>query len=144
MNKKKFMQLVLAGTFAVSAFASANLYSIAYAASNKPLTIAEQGIFSAGGTVVHSDGTFDVANYYTSRAGSTLHTDHANVLYQRPVKETGLPMVFLHGYGPSRMSWSTIVSLPEEGIYGNDHMMFQDKNNAEIAQHIENWIKKHM
>ncbi len=45
------------------------------------LRIAEQGIFSAGGTVIQSDGTFDVANYYTSREGSTSHVDHANVLY---------------------------------------------------------------
>ena len=36
---------------------------------NVPLRIAEQGIFSAGGTVIRSDGTFDVGNYYTSREG---------------------------------------------------------------------------
>ena len=61
------------------------------------LVIAEQGIFSAGGTVIQSDGTFDVANYYTSREGSTSHVDHANVLYQIPEDATGLPMVFLQG-----------------------------------------------
>lgn len=74
---------------------------------NQPLVIAEQGIFSAGGIVTHSEGTFDVANYYTSRAGSTSHADHANVLYQIPQQETGLPMFFLHGYGQSRMCWMT-------------------------------------
>lgn len=74
---------------------------------NRPLVIAEQGIFSAGGIVTRSEGTFDVANYYTSRAGSTSHADHANVLYQLPAQETGLPMVFLHGYGQSRMCWMT-------------------------------------
>ena len=71
------------------------------------LRIADQGIFSAGGTVIESDGTFDVANYYTSREGSTSHVDHANVLYQIPEDATGLPMVFLHGYGQSRMGWMT-------------------------------------
>ena len=71
------------------------------------LVIAEQGIFSAGGTVIQSDGTFDVANYYTSREGSTSHVDHANVLYQIPEDNTELPMVFLHGYGQSRMGWMT-------------------------------------
>ena len=45
--------------------------------------IAEQVIFSAGGTVIESDGTFDVSNYYTSREGSTAHVDHANVLSTR-------------------------------------------------------------
>lgn len=71
------------------------------------LAIAEQGIFSAGGTVITSDGTFDVENYYTSREGSSSHVDHANVFYQIPEEETGLPMVFLHGYGQSRMGWMT-------------------------------------
>lgn len=71
------------------------------------LIIADQGIFSAGGTVMQSDGTFDVSNYYMSREGSTSHVDHANVLYQIPADETGAPMVFLHGYGQSRMSWMT-------------------------------------
>lgn len=71
------------------------------------LVIAEQGIFSAGGTVITSEGTFDPDNYYTSREGSTSHVDHANVYYQIPEDETGLPMVFLHGYGQSRVAWMT-------------------------------------
>ena len=75
--------------------------------SEGPLRIADQGIFSAGGTVISSDGTFDVSNYYTSREGSTSHVDHANVLYQIPENDTELPMVFLHGYGQSRMGWMT-------------------------------------
>lgn len=75
--------------------------------NDKVLAIADQGIFSAGGTVTTSDGTFDVDNYYTSREGSTSHVDHANVFYQIPEEENGLPMVFLHGYGQSRMGWMT-------------------------------------
>lgn len=71
------------------------------------LSIAEQGIFSAGGTVITSDGTFDVSNYYTSREGSTSHVDHANVFYQIPENDSELPLVFLHGYGQSRMGWQT-------------------------------------
>ena len=49
-------------------------------ASSDTLVIAEQGMFSAGGTVISSDGTFDVSNYYTSRKGSTSHVDHANAV----------------------------------------------------------------
>ena len=64
-------------------------------------------MFSAGGTVLTSDGTFDVSNYYMSREGSTSHVDHANVFYQIPAEANGLPMVFLHGYGQSRMGWMT-------------------------------------
>lgn len=71
------------------------------------LSIAQQGMFSAGGTVITSDGTFDVSNYYMSREGSTSHVDHANVFYQIPENDTELPMVFLHGYGQSRMGWMT-------------------------------------
>ena len=37
-----------------------------------------------------------------------------------------------------------IVSLPDEGIYGNDHMMFQDMNHDVIANHIENWIQSNI
>lgn len=77
------------------------------AAASNGLVIREQGMFSAGGTVITSDGTFDVSNYYTSREGSTSHVDHANVFYQIPEEDTGLPMVFLHGYGQSRMGWMT-------------------------------------
>ncbi len=34
----------------------------------------------------------------------------------------------------------TIYNLPDEGIYGNDHMIFQDLNNHLLADHIEKWI----
>ena len=73
-----------------------------------PLVIADQGIFSAGGITVTSEGTFDPENHWEETgAGQTSHVDHANVLYQIPEDETGLPMVFLHGYGQSRMGWMT-------------------------------------
>ncbi len=72
------------------------------------LSIAEQGMFSAGGIVITSDGTFDPENQWEETgAGQTTHADHANVLYQIPSDNTELPMVFLHGYGQSRMGWMT-------------------------------------
>ena len=37
---------------------------------------------------------------------------------------------------------STIVRLPDEGITGNDHFMFQDLNNDVIADHVEAWIQR--
>ena len=74
----------------------------------KALYLSEQGIFSAGGITVTSDGTFDPENQWEETgAGQTAHVDHANVLYQIPAEETGLPTVFLHGYGQSRMGWMT-------------------------------------
>ena len=73
-----------------------------------PLVIADQGIFSAGGITVTSEGTFNPEDHWEETgAGQTSHVDHANVLYQIPEDETGLPMVFLHGYGQSRMGWMT-------------------------------------
>ena len=83
------------------------LFILVISCSCDVLKIKKQGMFSAGGTVLYSDGVFNVSNYYTSRAGSSLHVDHANVFYQIPEDETGLPMVFLHGYGQSRMGWMT-------------------------------------
>ena len=73
-----------------------------------PLVIADQGIFSSGGITVTSEGTFNPKDHWEETgAGQTAHVDHANVLYQIPENETELPMVFLHGYGQSRMGWMT-------------------------------------
>ena len=75
---------------------------------SKLLFIVDQGIFSAGGSTVTSEGTFYPADQWeTSGAGQTSHVDHANVFYQIPENNTKLPMVFLHGYGQSRMGWMT-------------------------------------
>ena len=64
---------------------------------------------------------------WRKRSCQTSHVDHANVLYQIPEKETGLPMVFLHGYGQSRMGWMTTPDWPE-GWYDmflrNGHSVF--------------------
>lgn len=74
----------------------------------KPLQIAEQGIFSVGGAVLQSEGTFNPEDLWEATgAGQTLHADHANVMYQIPVKADEAPMIFLHGYGQSRMGWMT-------------------------------------
>ncbi|MDD3795073.1 MAG: alpha/beta fold hydrolase [Lachnospiraceae bacterium] len=97
--KRRIAALTMTGVLVFSLLAECS--------STNTLMIADQGIFSAGGTVTTSDGTFDVDNYYTSREGSTSHVDHANVFYQIPEEENGLPMVFLHGYGQSRMGWMT-------------------------------------
>lgn len=77
---------------------------------NGELSIKEEGVFSSGGTVTEAAaGEFDETTNWldNTRKGNTAHVDHANVLYQIPANETGLPMVFLHGYGQSRMGWMT-------------------------------------
>ena len=76
--------------------------------SSKVLQIADQGLFSAGGTVTQSEGIFEPTDQWEETgAGQTSHVDHANVFYQVPQKAKELPMVFLHGYGQSRMGWQT-------------------------------------
>ena len=35
-----------------------------------------------------------------------------------------------------------VVYLPDEGITGNSHFMFQELNNGVIADYIENWLKQ--
>ena len=97
MIKMKELIIFVAALFiATSAFANDNI------------EIKEMGVFSAGGIVRTSEGIFNPENQWEeSGAGQTAHVDHANVLYQIPANETGLPMVFLHGYGQSRMGWMT-------------------------------------
>ena len=34
----------------------------------------------------------------------------------------------------------TVVNLPDDGITGNSHFMFQELNNDVIAEHIEAWL----
>jgi len=76
--------------------------------TNNALLIKEQGNFSAGGTVVASEGTFDpMQPWMVPQGGQTRHGDHADVLYQIPENENDYSMVFLHGYGQSRRSWQT-------------------------------------
>ena len=36
-----------------------------------------------------------------------------------------------------------MILLPEQNIKGNSHFMFQEKNNAEIADLIAGWLKEH-
>jgi pimeloyl-ACP methyl ester carboxylesterase len=76
--------------------------------STGELTLKEQGAFSAGGTVITSEGVFDpLKPWYEAQGGQTRHGDHADVFYQIPVDAKRYSMVFLHGYGQSRRSWQT-------------------------------------
>ena len=74
------------------------------------LVLAKQGMFSSGGTVTQPvEGEYDETQNWldSTRAGNTAHVDHANVLYQIPAGDNGNPIVYLHGYGQSRMGWMT-------------------------------------
>lgn len=109
MNSRK-IKLFTTTAIATILLAACSANSTASSANtdSNVLHIADQGIFSAGGTVTTSEGTFDPANQWEETgAGQTSHVDHANVFYQVPEDETEAPMIFLHGYGQSRMGWQT-------------------------------------
>ena len=69
------------------------------ASAMKPVTIADQGSFMAGGTVVTAPGDYGGNTDPLNRAGQTLHGDHAYVFYQIPAQAHNTALVFLHGYG---------------------------------------------
>ena len=74
------------------------------------LVIKSQGMFSSGGTVTEPvPGEYDPTTNWldAERPGNTAHIDHANVFYQIPENDNGNPIVYLHGYGQSRMGWMT-------------------------------------
>jgi dienelactone hydrolase len=35
-----------------------------------------------------------------------------------------------------------VIDLPEHGIKGNSHMLMMDRNNQQIAQLIQDWLKR--
>lgn len=61
-----------------------------------PITIAKQGSFMVGGTVITSPTT-----------GQTLHGDHAYVQFQIPLDVRDLPLVMWHGGGQSAKTWES-------------------------------------
>lgn len=108
--KRKIISLLMAGTMALSLAVYANPVTSLAADNGDKLVIVDQGMFSAGGTVTEAvEGEYDSTTNWldTTRTGNTAHVDHANVLYEIPENDNGLPMVYLHGYGQSRMGWMT-------------------------------------
>lgn len=77
--------------------------------TDRPLTIAKQGSFAVGGTVLQRPGTYDNHKFISwgtpVEQGQTYHADHAVVDFQIPVEARQLPLVFVHGYGQSGRCW---------------------------------------
>ncbi|WGQ09885.1 alpha/beta fold hydrolase [Pedobacter gandavensis] len=71
-----------------------------------PLTIAQQGSFTVGGTMNTDPGKFTLENALKPQ-GQTFHGDHAYAFYQIPVKARKYPLVFLHGAGQSKKTWES-------------------------------------
>lgn len=86
--------------------AAAGLALATQALAFEPLTIIDQGSFSAGGTVTTQPGTFDNRSPMDI-AGQTFHGDHAYASYQVPEAPRSLPLLLWHGAFQSGKSWET-------------------------------------
>jgi hypothetical protein len=71
-----------------------------------PVTIAAQGGFAIGRSVVTREGSFD-PRHPMNPAGQTLHGDHARVTFQIPVDARPLPLLFWHGWWSDSSCWDT-------------------------------------
>lgn len=99
---------ILNGLLAAVIFLTISSCTSAGKNKNSNLVIKKQGAFSAGGTVIKSEGVFDpLKPWNVQQNGQTRHGDHADIFYQIPVNNKQNAMVFLHGYGQSRRSWQT-------------------------------------
>lgn len=82
------------------------LSSLPAGAFKNPVSLAGQGSFFAGGSVVTRQGAFDPAKPF-HEDGQTLHGDHAYVFWQKPVNARAFPLVFLHGAASTGKAWET-------------------------------------
>ena len=139
MNSKKRLSLLIIGATVTSLMGgTVSTYAADNTETTEPLTIAEQGIFSAGGITITSDGTFNPEDQWEETgAGQTSHVDHANVLYQIPEEETSLPMVFLHGYGQSRMGWMTTPDGREGWALNRNKMVKNIMKNTILTDFLK-------
>lgn len=87
------------------ASALAALVALSPAWAMKPITIIDQGVFAAGGSVIAAKEAFDP--YHPKAEGQTLHGDHALIHYQIPQNPRTYPLVFLHGFGQHTRTWDT-------------------------------------
>lgn len=107
---KKILSSALAAFMLLSSAALAD-------EAKAPLSIAEQGMFSAGGTITEPvAGDYDPTTNWldTTRAGNTAHVDHANVLYQIPANDNGHPIVYLHGMSGGGETGSLVMGTKPE------------------------------
>ena len=88
----------------LTVLATALAFSTA-ALAMEPVTIIDQGVFAAGGTVIEAKEAYDP--YHPKAEGQTLHGDHAIIHYQVPQNPRQSPLFFLHGFGQHTRTWDT-------------------------------------
>lgn len=73
------------------------------------ITIAKQGHFSVGGQTIQRPGAYDNQKFVgwatQEETGQSYRADHAFVDFQIPADRKKLPLVYVHGFGGSGVSW---------------------------------------
>jgi len=97
------------------------------ACSDGDVSIAEQGGFAVGGTMIQRGGQYDNSKFVgwaqQEETGQSYRADHAFVHYQIPVKANKYPLVFAHGYGGSGVCWE----MTPDGRDGFSTLMLRKK-----------------
>ena len=89
-------------------FATLTMAMASVSFAKEPITIAEQGSFTVGGSFVQHSGTFKPENF-VSPDGQRAYGDFAYVKYQKPVNAKKLPLIFQHGGAQSSRTWEMTV-----------------------------------
>ncbi|MGF6148867.1 Alpha/beta hydrolase family [Kingella potus] len=93
----------------IKTLAAALLLALALpAAAVEPISVAEQGSFTVGGTFVTHQGTFKQENF-TAPDGQRAYGDFAYVSYQKAVNPNKYPLIFQHGGAQSKRTWESTV-----------------------------------
>ena len=94
--------------FSKTLFATLTMAMASVSFAKEPITIAEQGSFTVGGSFVQHAGTFKPENFI-SPDGQRAYGDFAYVKYQKPVNAKKLPLIFQHGGAQSSRTWEMTV-----------------------------------
>ena len=77
-------------------------------AAAAPLVLQDQGSFTVGGGRLAHPGEFSPKRFL-SPEGQRAYGDHAYVFYQKPLEETGFPIVFQHGGAQTKRTWESTL-----------------------------------
>ena len=100
--KKKLLCSIMSAVFITSLSTGLTFAS--------PITIAEQGSFTVGGSYKQHAGKFSQDNFL-SEEGQRAYGDFAYVEYQKPVKAKKLPLIFQHGGAQSKRTWESTPDM---------------------------------
>ncbi len=126
-------------------------------------TLETQGQFTVGGQTIQRDGSYDNSKFLgwseQDETGQSYRADHAFVEYQIPVSAHKLPLIYIHGFGGSGVTWqmtpdgregfatlmlrrgysSYVIDLPGRGRAGRTSAETTAKNVADEMFWFDIW-----